>query len=847
MKRILAAALSAYFALAQQTPDAKSKRVELNLIGTAATDEGESRRNENVQFNLVDNNALKELNVRLGVTATLVDEFTPARNWWAAGFGQAVPAAIHIAPRAPFDRFHGNIRWSHLNSVTSARTFFQVGGVQPSHENDFGVDFQLKPWRGAAWSLNFGDQAIRSMVNGNVLVPRADERTPLATDPATLAIVTRYLRAYPNELPNRMDVHPRMLNRNSPQVIDSLRGGSRLDQATGAKSRLFLDYQFTGQKVDAFQLVAGQNPDTTTRSHKARATLFRSLGNGASAEGTIGFDRVGTLLVPEPNAVGPMVSTGGLETLGPQAIIPLNRAMNNFRAGGQYRHNSGRFDWGLGGSYNRRQLNGAETDAHRGYFSFGNDFGRDSVTNLRLGIPSMHLISIGDIHRGFRNWEGEAFVFGRWRPFASVSANFGLRYAPTGKPYEVDGLNTILYDADLNNLAPAAGVAWKPGKRWGVVRVGGGVFFGEIYPVTYQQVRFSPPGSVKVVVMAPALVNPLEGADLGAAKGNIYMVDAGLCTPYEYQYNASWEPELGHLWRLQLGYVGNRSHKLLFMQYQNRAHPVAGIAQTTATINQRRPDASIADYRRVVNGSQGYYDAARVSLITPRLKGFTVDASYWFSKAMDLGSAYTNTAYDADTRLSRNQWEYESHRDLKALSDFDQPHAALFRTSWESPAKANRWLRGIRISAVALAKTGTPFTVVSGSDAPGYGNVDGNGNDRPNLLDASILGRTIGNPDTSRHLLPRTAFSYIKPTDARGNLGRNTFRKGKIANVNASIEKEWRFRAARRAALRAESVNLLNTPQFADPGKEMANANFGFITNTLNEGRTFRAILTIGW
>jgi len=38
--------------------------------------------------------------------------------------------------------------------------------------------------------------------------------------------------------------------------------------------------------------------------------------------------------VAELSAVGPMVSTGGLETLGPQAILPLHLAMNLCRPAG---------------------------------------------------------------------------------------------------------------------------------------------------------------------------------------------------------------------------------------------------------------------------------------------------------------------------------------------------------------------------------------------------------------------------------------------------------------------------------------------------------------------------------
>jgi len=281
------------------------------------------------------------------------------------------------------------------------------------------------------------------------------------------------------------------------------------------------------------------------------------------------------------------------------------------------------------------------------------------------------------------------------------------------------------------------------------------------------------------------------------------------------------------------------------MWYTNRAHPTPGIEQVTATLNLRRPNPNYAEIRWVLNGSRGYFDAARVALVVPRWRGLSVDAAYWFGKAMDLGASYTNTAYDVDSRLSRSQSEWESQHDMKGPSAFDQKHAFLVRASYSLPAR--RYWGGWTISAVTLAKTGMPFTVNSGSDAPGYGNVDGNGNDRPNLVDTSILGRTVNDPDTSRGLLPRAAFSYMKPTDERGNLGRNTFRKGGIANVNAALAREWAVGNGRRLAFRGESINLFNTPQFAEPGIDLANGNFGQITNTLNDGRTFRFQLAFNW
>ena len=215
------------------------------------------------------------------------------------------------------------------------------------------------------------------------------------------------------------------------------------------------------------------------------------------------------------------------------------------------------------------------------------------------------------------------------------------------------------------------------------------------------------------------------------------------------------------------------------------------------------------------------------------------DASYWFSKALDLGGNYTNPASNTDNGQVRSQSEGLLNADLKGPSPFDQSHAFLLRGAWE---KAH-----FTLSAVVLAKTGTPFDVLSGSDGPGFGNVDGSNGDRPNLLDPSILGRTLGDPDTSRALLPRTAFAYIRPTDTRGNLGHDVFRRGGIHNVNLALAREWTAGGTRTITLRAESINFFNSPQFAEPGKELTSPNFGMITNTLNDGRTFRFLVRFGF
>ncbi len=47
----------------------------------------------------------------------------------------------------------------------------------------------------------------------------------------------------------------------------------------------------------------------------------------------------------------------------------------------------------------------------------------------------------------------------------------------------------------------------------------------------------------------------------------------------------------------------------------------------------------------MLNGSRGYFDAARVSLVRPTSRGCTIEAACWFREAMGLGASYTTTAH----------------------------------------------------------------------------------------------------------------------------------------------------------------------------------------------------------
>ena len=166
------------------------------------------------------------------------------------------------------------------------------------------------------------------------------------------------------------------------------------------------------------------------------------------------------------------------------------------------------------------------------------------------------------------------------------------------------------------------------------------------------------------------------------------------------------------------GIPGTRTLKLLMMYYNNRAEGVPGIPQTTATINDRRPDPRFFDFRRISNSSRAYFDAGRVTYTLPSWQRLTLETSYWFSKAIDTGASYVNIAAGDDALQGYAQAATGIAADLKGVSNFDQSHALLMRFTYAVPvwSSVRRMTKDWRLSAVYLAKTGMPFTVIGGSD-----------------------------------------------------------------------------------------------------------------------------------
>jgi len=111
-------------------------------------------------------------------------------------------------------------------------------------------------------------------------------------------------------------------------------------------------------------------------------------------------------------------------------------------------------------------------------------------------------------------------------------------------------------------------------------------------------------------------------------------------------------------------------------------------------------------------------------------------------------------------------------------------------------------------------------------------NFDGFGEARPVILDRSVIGTSVDDPDKSTQQLPLSAFRQTTIFDTVDMIvGRNTFFGDGLFNVDFGLYKNFRIGGTRNLSLRLQVFNLLNGVQYGFPTTDITNVNFGRITS----------------
>ncbi|HSL21539.1 MAG TPA: TonB-dependent receptor [Vicinamibacterales bacterium] len=838
------------------TPSTRFDRAFLGSGGSNVVANGTTARSSNFELDGISNIDPEDNDYRVPVSVEGVKQLEVITGNYNAEFGRAGGAQVRAVTRSGSNTLHGSLYEFYYNNER-----FQDRG-SPLQTAQF-PEYTLNLYGGTVGGPLKRDKIFYfAMFENNVrrgenaasgLVPLPTERTPNTGSAAGDAIIRQWLDLYP--LPNRTDLNVRRFETNAPFQYDTPNPLVRFDFNLNDATKLMARYDFRNQDFKILRVFKGNGGDIVDRGHTGGASLTRVFSSSLVGEFRFGYAYRRVDLPTEDGFEDfPTITIAGLSTLGSISNqYPIFRKLYDWQGIGSLAYVRGRHAFKAGYDLHRTFNNGVQSDYVRGLVNFGVAYGRSGIQNFLAGTPSSYQVTIGDPERNFRYWDVGLFVQDDWRVRDDLTLNLGFRNEMVTEWKERDSLTDFAYDSDFANPAPRAGAAWDLGGdgRW-VLRGAYGLSYDRINFFHMRSLQFQPP-HIRTITILPS-ADPLRVETLSPESG---VVAGG--TPARYDVSPDFELGRVHTWNLTLerdlnrttvvrvGYVGSATRGLPSSLILNRAVP--GPGATFANRQARRPDPTISNHLRLANGSDGNYRALQASLERRYSNGLQYQASYTWGRSLDMasdagfgsGDIYFSMQWDADIELNDQGTNDARKDDLYGPSRYDMRHVASFNFSYELPWNDTGGIVGALIRDWTIAGTyyyrdGVPVSVTCGANSSDC-NIDGVSQDRPNVVDASVIGKQFSDKpeqtsDTSVIHLPAGAFEQTLAPGARGTLARNQFRLDDFYTIDMAIVRNIRMFRDQRLQLRFELYNITNNTYAGSPGLSLASpGTFGLISS----------------
>ena len=335
-----------------------------------------------------------------------------------------------------------------------------------------------------------------------------------------------------------------------------------------------------------------------------------------------------------------------------------------------------------------------------GSYTFGPTLAADGVTvlqsalqNYTANLPSGFTQNTGDVHFVYHQLEMGAFVQDQFKANARFTITPGLRY---------DWQNFLA--ARRLGFSPRVSFAWllsEDSKT--VVRGGGGIYYdrfgsGPLLDLArYEDAR----RRALVLSLNPAEL-PAAGCvpitncfTLGAQPPSLVQLQPDARIPYQLQYGLSIERELGQKATGVVSVYSARGIDSFRSVDINAPTPQSGYTV--------RPDPAYARIRQMQSESYWRGDGLDVSYRGRLNKYFTGFGRYtWSHYDSDTGGIgwFPQNQYDPDDEWSRTSWDRRNRLGMYAMF---QPESVF------------------NLSAGIFANSGTPWTVLTGTDLYGDG------------------------------------------------------------------------------------------------------------------------------
>jgi hypothetical protein len=325
--------------------------------------------------------------------------------------------------------------------------------------------------------------------------------------------------------------------------------------------------------------------------------------------------------------------------------------------------------------------------------------------------------------------------------------------------------------------------------------------------------------------------------------------------PTAHHYAVTFEQQLSANYAFSVGYVGTTGKNLLRFTTPNLGSsitvaptqlftsmvdtvngPVPAVRYLGQVYQPERPVSGVGAVNLFETNASSNYNSLQAQFKARFIKELDFQLSYVYSKAtddvsdvFDLAGAYV---------LPQNSFDLEAER---GPANFDVRHQLFYQLVYDFPRSSRgspflNWLtKDLQIASIGRFRTGQPFTVNSIVDV----NLDGNLTDR---LDSTEGLTVTGNGRQPLRLETGNPYSLLASFGEDGRVGRNSFRAGKVWEVDLSVSK--RFAVANGFLIfRADMFNVLNRANFGIPVRLLEASGFGLATKTVTPARRIQFAL----
>jgi hypothetical protein len=485
--------------------------------------------------------------------------------------------------------------------------------------------------------------------------------------------------------------------------------------------------------------------------------------------------------------------------------------------------------------------------SHRHEFRAGIDYillepSRDSTLDSLLGVASsLQSLLAGDplaitysqaARHGGRVHAVSSFVQDTFHLGETLNLVCGVRWEvtpPTANVVQVPTVSGLwtgsawqeVQAGDINGtapwpmrftqLAPRIGLAYRLPWTGLVLRAGGGLFYDPTLGASVDPINGAPFNSW-LLASGGTGIDSSEGAPSTAPAPGTAAADVNqflngspppLHLPASYQWRLSLERTIANRGAASFAYVGATGRNLLGNQVY-----VA-------------PDTGILDRRVTLTEGSSGYQAAQIRYSGALAHNLYGSTSYTWSHSIDDGSQ------DSSLFLIHPGYQLGEAR---GSSSFDIRQALIAALSYRLPRTSlPEAMRHWTLSGIFRARTGFPVDVMDSEQPLGQG-FDNAG--RPDLVpgvpvwldDSSVAGHRRLNP---------AAFT-VPSSGVTGTLGRNAIAGNSLAQLDASLRREFPLFRQLSLEVTLNIFNVLNHPAFANPVPYLSSPWFGQPTSMQN-------------